>query len=140
MKILTFLLLISISFGAIAAPILPANIPSSSLSNLENGAFKHVVLFWLKHPDSQEDRDKFVASLENFVNNSKYIQSMHLGTPASTDRTVIDKSYTYIMILTFDSKEEQDKYQDEAVHKQFIAESENLWEKVVVYDSENMWE
>lgn len=62
---------------------------------------------------------------------------MHLGFAANTNRPVIDNTYTYCMVLTFTSKEEQDKYQDEAGHKTFISESENLWKKVVVYDSIN---
>ena len=101
--------------------------------------FAHVVLFYLKNPNNQEDRDRFRANLEKFVNQSSYIKSMHLGEPASTDRSVVDRSYTYIMILKFPSKEDQDKYQEERAHKIFISESESLWEKVVVYDSENLW-
>ena len=105
----------------------------------ESESFAHVVLFWLKNPESTSDREKFRTSLEKFVDQSVYIKSMHLGEPASTNRSVIDRSYSYIMILKFDSREDQDKYQEEAGHKLFIQESEMLWEKVVVYDSENLW-
>jgi len=103
------------------------------------GEFAHVVLFWLKNPDNQQERKKFEASLGTFVKNSKYIKSMHFGPPANTDRPVIDNTYTYCMILTFTSKEEQDKYQDEPGHKTFISESEDLWKKVTVFDSVNSW-
>ena len=103
------------------------------------GEFAHVVLFWLKNPDSTEDKAAFRKSLENFINQSKYVKTMHLGEPAGTNRDVIDRSYTYMMILTFSSREEQDAYQEEEVHKQFVRESENLWSKVTVYDSNNLW-
>ena len=101
------------------------------------GEFAHVVLFWLKNPDNQQERKKFESSLETFIKNSEYVKSMHFGSPANTDRPVIDKTYTYCMILTFTSKEKQDKYQDEQGHKKFISESEDLWKKVVVFDSVN---
>jgi hypothetical protein len=112
---------------------------SPSEGMIDSVEFAHVVLFWLKSPDNQADRDSFRTSLEKFVNQSTYIKSMHLGEPSSTNRSVVDRSYTYIMILKFASKEDQDKYQEESGHKLFIAESEELWEKVVVYDSENLW-
>jgi hypothetical protein len=37
--------------------------------------------------------------------------------------------------LTFPSKEIQDLYQKEPAHLKFVEESQNLWERVVVYDS-----
>ena len=61
---------------------------------------------------------------------------MHIGTPAQTNRPVIDNSYTYSLIVTFPSKEEHDEYQQEEVHQVFIEEAKELWKKVLVYDSE----
>ena len=46
-----------------------------------------------------------------------------------------DGSFTYSLILSFPSKEIQDKYQAEPVHVKFVEESQHLWERVVVYDS-----
>ena len=102
------------------------------------GSFVHVVYFWLKEPTNNEIRQKFVKSLSNFIDNSAFIQSKHIGTPADTNREVIDNSYTYCLIVTFNSKEDQDKYQAEEGHIKFLEESKVLWEKVLVYDSENL--
>lgn len=104
----------------------------------ETGNFYHTVFFWLKNPDNEEENLFFKTSLKKFIQHSKYIQTKHIGTPASTNRTVIDCSYTYNLVLSFRNKEDQDKYQVEEVHKQFIEECKDLWEKVVVYDSENI--
>lgn len=112
-------------------------IAKEKAGTVSRGEFAHVVLFWLNNPDNLQERKKFEASLEKFIKNSEYIKTIHLGSPANTNRPVIDNTYTYCMILTFTSKEEQDKYQDEPGHKAFIAESEELWEKVIVYDSVN---
>jgi hypothetical protein len=105
----------------------------------EQGNFAHTVYFWLNNPDNMVERDAFEASLTNFLDNSEYIQTMHVGVPAATgQRDVVDASYTYSLLLTFKDKAAQDKYQDDVVHKQFIEESSYLWSKVVVYDSENI--
>ncbi|MRX47165.1 Dabb family protein [Pedobacter puniceum] len=110
----------------------------SVMAQKENGKFVHTVLFWLKNPESKEDRLKFETSLTTFLKASKHISSMHLGTPASTNRPVIDNSYSYCLMVTFVSKEAHDKYQEETAHKVFIKESEHLWSKVLIYDSENI--
>ena len=97
--------------------------------------FLHNVYFWLKNPDSQEDRAAFERSLKKFIHSSKYAKTLFIGKPAETPRDVVDNSWTYSLALTFPSKEIQDKYQTEDVHLTFIKESKDLWERVQVYDS-----
>ena len=105
---------------------------------MNQGNFAHNVFFWLKNPDSAVDRAAFEKSLTNFINQSVFIKTKHVGTPAQTDREVIDSTYTYSLLLTFETKKDHDAYQIEPNHKQFIEESSPLWEKVVVYDSVNI--
>lgn len=97
--------------------------------------FSHTVFFWLKNPDNAADRMAFETSLKKFLDNSGYAKTKFIGTPPRASRDVVDGSFTYSLILTFDSAESQQEYQDEAPHKLFIAESEKLWTKVIVYDS-----
>ena len=97
--------------------------------------FAHVVYFWLNNPDSREDREAFEKSLKKFLNSSEYAGTRFIATPANTLRDVVDNSWTYSIILTFPSKEIQDKYQNEPVHLQFIEEASHLWDRVQVYDA-----
>ncbi|WP_041579324.1 Dabb family protein [Zunongwangia profunda] len=97
--------------------------------------FTHVVYFWLNNPDSEQDRADFLKSLNKFMENSLYAKTKFIGEPAGTPREVVDGSFTYSLILSFPSKEIQDKYQKEKAHLKFIEESENLWKRVQVYDS-----
>lgn len=97
--------------------------------------FTHVVYFYLKNPDSAEDRKAFETSLKKFMDKTQYAKTKFIGVPAGTPRDVVDNSYTYSLILTFPSKEIQDKYQTEPAHSVFIDESSHLWKKVQVYDS-----
>lgn len=96
--------------------------------------FVHHVYFWLKKPITRETRLKFENGLKKLVT-IETIVGKHLGTPAATDRGVIDSTYSYSLLLTFKSKEDQDIYQTHPTHLKFIDECEELWEKVLVYDS-----
>jgi len=129
-----------IFLGLITAILLMTNLATSHAQELQSGdkEFVHTVFFWLKDPESKTDRAKFERSLKTFINSSQFIQKKHLGIPAGTNREVIDRSYTYCLSLTFRSKADQDKYQTEDVHLAFIKESEDLWKKVIVYDSESI--
>lgn len=103
------------------------------------GYFKHTVFFWLQQPDDKTSREAFETSIKKFIDSSKYVQTKYLGTPAKTNRSVIDSSYSYCLAVDFLTKEDHDNYQEEPAHKLFIEESAALWEKVLVYDSVSIW-
>jgi hypothetical protein len=98
-------------------------------------SFAHGGYFWLHNPDSQADRQDFEASLSKFLSRSQYAKTKFIGTPPVASREVVDGSFTYSLIVTFESAEAQAAYQKEQPHRDFIAESEHLWKKVIVYDS-----
>lgn len=111
---------------------------SQSKEQTFDHAFAHVVYFWLKNPDSKADRAKFEASLQKFLDNSQYAKTKFIGKPPKAIRAVVDDSFTYSLILSFDSAEAQAAYQVEPPHLVFVNECEELWEKVIVYDSEGL--
>ena len=104
---------------------------------IESGGFLHSVYFWLKNPNSEEDRKAFEKHLMTFIDNSQFVKSKFIGTVAPSERDVVDSSYTYALVLTFSSKKDQDNYQAEPVHSKFVKDAQHLWEKVVVYDAFN---
>lgn len=99
------------------------------------GKFVHSVYFWLNDPESESDRQAFLASLYKFVQHSEYITAYHVAPPANTPREVVDNSYTFNLVATFESRELQDLYQNEQIHKDFIAEAGHLWKEVRIFDS-----
>ncbi|MBC3766205.1 Dabb family protein [Neptunicella marina] len=105
---------------------------------IEAGGFVHSVYFWLHNPDSQQEREAFEKHLTTFIDASDYVKSKHIGTRASSDRDVVDSSYDYTLVVTFDNKAQQDKYQSEPVHLKFVKDASHLWKKVVVYDSQSI--
>ena len=106
-------------------------------SNFDS-TFTHVVYFWFKEPNNHADRVKFEASLKKFLDNSQYAKTKFIGKPPKAIRDVVDDTFTYSLILTFESAEDQAAYQTEPPHLVFIEECQDLWEKVIVYDSEGI--
>jgi len=100
--------------------------------------FAHTVYFWLKNPDSEADCKAFEVSLQKFLDNSAFAKTKFIGKPPRASRDVVDGSFTYSLIVTFESAEAQQNYQDEAPHKLFVEESSKLWTKVIVYDSQGI--
>ena len=101
-----------------------------------NESFVHIVLFWLKNPKEEADREAFKKHIQTLLDTSKHAKNKHLGVPAQTARFVVESSYTFCLKVTFDNLAEHDKYQIEAAHKLFISEAAYLWEKVLIIDSE----
>lgn len=97
--------------------------------------FVHVVLFWLEEPDNAEQRSQFESNLKTLVENSKHTYTNYIGTPPVATRDVVDDSFDYMLIVSFPSAAEQEAYQDEEAHLQFIDTTAELWSKVLVYDA-----
>ncbi|WP_149276592.1 Dabb family protein [Pareuzebyella sediminis] len=100
--------------------------------------FAHTVYFWLKNPNSVEDQKAFETSLQKFLDHSAFAKTKFIGKPPKASRDVVDGSFTYSLIVTFESAEAQQKYQEEPPHKLFVEESSDLWSKVIVYDSQGI--
>jgi hypothetical protein len=95
----------------------------------------HHVFFWLKNPDSKEDQDKLIAGLRK-LEKIETIRSLQIGIPAATEkRDVVDNSYAVSELMFFDDVAGQNVYQDHPLHKKFIEDCSQLWDRVVVYDS-----
>lgn len=97
--------------------------------------FVHVVYFWLNNPDNQEERKQFEASLYKLLEDSRYAKTNFVGIAPKAIRDVVDDSFTYNLLVTFESEEAQESYQVEEAHLKFIEEAKHLWKKVVVYDA-----
>ncbi|RAJ85555.1 stress responsive alpha/beta barrel protein [Chitinophaga dinghuensis] len=99
--------------------------------------FVHVVNFYLKPDLSQEDIKRFEAGVSSLAAIEE-IAVNNIGKPASTDRPVIDKSYSYCLLCVFNNQAMHDIYQTHPVHLTFIDNCKHLWEKVIIFDSETI--
>jgi hypothetical protein len=104
--------------------------------NLTN-KFIHHVFFWLKNPDSKEDKAALIEGLKKLTE-IETIRKYHIGEAAATNRDVIERSYSVSWTLIFNSLEDEEMYQPHPIHKKFVEECSHLWNKVVVYDTESI--
>jgi len=98
-------------------------------------SFVHAVYFWLNNPENEADRKAFEKALYTLLENSEFTKTNYLGTPPEAIRDVVDDSFTYCLIVTFENEESQEAYQVEPAHLKFIEDAGHLWNKVVVYDA-----
>lgn len=99
--------------------------------------FVHVVNFWLKKGLSEADILKFEVGV-NTLAEVETVDVFSVGKPANTDRPVIDRSYDYCLVITFENISGHDIYQTHPIHLKFIEDCASLWDKVLIYDSESI--
>jgi hypothetical protein len=94
----------------------------------------HHVFFWLKNPSSTEDQARLIEGVKTLKQVST-VRQLFVGVAAETEeRSVVDSSYSVSELLFFDDLHGQKIYQDDPIHKKFIEDCGQLWDKVVVYD------
>lgn len=97
--------------------------------------FVHTVYFWLKADLTHEQHAVFQRGLES-LSSIEMLTFFHVGTPAATDRPVVDRSYDYALVVAFDSQAGHDAYQVHPQHLAFVEQYKANWERIRVYDSE----
>lgn len=121
--------------GAAVAVSAETKVPDTTAKKEALPKLLHHVFFWLKNPDSAEDRAALIAGVKS-LGAIETVRAIHVGIPASTEkREVVDNSYHVSELLCFDDVEGQNVYQVHPLHQKFIDEHSHLWSKVVVYDA-----
>ncbi len=96
----------------------------------------HHVLFWLKPDTSDDQKQAFREGLQT-LEKINSVKNFHVGTPSVIERAVVDRSYTFSLLLFFEHLEAHDAYQVDELHKAFLERFRSLFEKVVIYDAES---
>lgn len=96
--------------------------------------FVHSVYFWLRDDLSPELRATFVEGARSLTT-IESVKHGFLGTPAGTDREIIDRSYSYALVVFFEDEAAHDDYQVHPVHDRFRETCGGSWKKIVIYDA-----
>ena len=96
--------------------------------------FVHSVYFWLRDDLSPADSAKFVDGIRSLTT-IDVVQLGVIGTPAGTNREIIDRSYSYALVVTFPDEAAHDAYQVHPVHDAFRENCAGFWKKIVIYDA-----
>lgn len=99
--------------------------------------FLHTVLFWLRPDLSPAQIADFAAGVRQLMM-IPTVRFRYLGTPAETDRPVIDRTYSFKLVVGFDDRAGHDVYQDIDVHLDFIKRFSSYWTKVQIYDAHGL--
>jgi hypothetical protein len=97
----------------------------------------HVVLFWAKADLAAAERADFAGGLQTLLS-IPTVSAGWVGTPAVTDRAVVDRSYTFALTLRFADMAAHDAYQIDPIHNAFHARCSRYWTKVAVYDVDDL--
>jgi hypothetical protein len=118
--------------SALASGVVATNLTTAGTASKE--VFVHHVLFYLKDPGNAADKAKLLEGL-NKLAKCPTIKMVNIGEPATTNREVIKRDYTYSWLCLFDSPADEEAYQKHPIHDDFRNNYAQLWEKVVIYDS-----
>lgn len=97
--------------------------------------FIHHVFFWLKE-NNESNRSRLIDGLQK-LSSVKTIKQHHIGIPANTNRDVVENTYSVSWMILFDNAADQESYQVDPDHLNFVKECSHLWNKVVVFDTIN---
>jgi hypothetical protein len=104
-------------FIATAATVAAGTVVASAMPSIKKLlydkqiSYVHHALFWLKNPDSKEDRDKLVAGVKS-LGKIEHIKELHVGVVASTEkRDVVDNSWGVSEVMFFADLAGQATYQ-----------------------------
>ena len=104
------------------------------MASVISTGFVHTVFFWLKEKENSTHQAALKAGIEKLATIPE-IKIAYIGSPADTDRDVIDNTYNYSITFIFDSETDQATYQTHPDHLLFIDNCAYLWARVQVYDA-----
>ena len=97
--------------------------------------YLHYLMFWLDSKLSNEQ----VKDFQNFFEGLKklpYQKNLRYGVPAnSTPRAVLDNSFTYNVVMEFDSLEDLEAYGKLPEHIALVQKYKPFFVKMMVHDS-----
>ena len=118
--------------GATAAGAALAQAPA-----MAGRVFVHHVYFWLKEPSDAQAREALIGGLRRLRAAPDILWS-HIGLPAESERGVVDDSYSVSWLVFLADRAAEERYQVDPIHLKFVEECSPLWERVVVYDTEQV--
>jgi quinol monooxygenase YgiN len=96
--------------------------------------FIHSVYFSLRDDLSPAERRRFEDGIRSLVAIGA-VERGYIGTPAATDRAIIDRNYTHALILSFADERAHDAYQVHPVHDRFREQCAGYWSGIRIFDT-----
>ena len=123
---------LSLSALVTAAAVLP--LESSARPKTKKNYLVHHIFYWLKNPDSAEDRNKLIEGLEKLCT-IRSVKIYQVGQPETFKKDAPDKSYHLSLLTIFEGKEGLESFHKDPIHDAFVKEYKGLWDKKLGFDS-----
>ena len=94
----------------------------------------HQVFYWLKNPDSIEDKQKLIDGLHELVT-VKQIKYSYVGEPQVYKADDALKGYHVSLLMVFNEPKGIDDYHKDDIHQKFVKECGGLWSKTIKFDA-----
>ncbi|WP_257670337.1 Dabb family protein [Parapedobacter tibetensis] len=121
--------------GLLAACASPSTNQETEETMENEEVIAHYVLFWLNDDLSEDEINNFVGFFE-VLKTIPTIKSLHYGRAANThQRDVVDNSFTYNLLVFFDTMDDLNVYETHPIHVEAIEKYSKYWRKVAVHDS-----
>lgn len=120
--------------GAIGAVPVWAGCSNEGEKTDMDGKWLHHVFFWLKQATDENRRKQFRHALLKLAS-IETVRYKHIGMPASTNREIIDSTYTFSLLVVFDDEKGHAVYQEHPIHDEFREKFGDWWSHIQIYDT-----
>lgn len=134
MKILLILSFFMVTLMSCENQSKSTNTTQESTTMATRAPFIHTVFFYLNEDVTDDQKLAFEKGMEK-LGTCSTIANYRIGKPAMTPRDIVDNDYGYCWIVEFANAQDQDAYQTDPIHLEFIDAYKDLWKDVKVYDS-----
>ena len=97
--------------------------------------FFHNVFFWMRDNGDPSEARRLAEGCKTFLTGIPGIVRLTVGTPAGTQRDVVDNSYGVALLVEFVDASACHAYDSHPDHLRFIAKCSQFWSRVQVYDT-----
>ncbi|MBS7229440.1 Dabb family protein [Flavobacterium psychroterrae] len=127
--------IVNTAIASIATVGMAKAFAAEPLKSTEKKFYNHYLLFWLKKDLTPKQVEDFVQFFKD-LSKLPYLKSIHYGTPAnSSPRAVLDNSFSYNVVMTFESLEDLETYGKLPEHLATVKKYSIFWDKMQVHDS-----
>lgn len=94
----------------------------------------HTVIFALKKDAPANEADALIADSQKLLAKIPSVREIRAGKPADKATPIAAKDYQVGLLVLFDDADGLQTYLDHPLHKEYVANHEKNFEKVVIYD------
>lgn len=93
----------------------------------------HTAYFWFKESATHEQIENFKKEADG-LRDIEVVEALYYGVPSATNRSSVEKSYDFAVVVHFENLAAHDIYQSHDIHQTLLKNHSAIWERVMVTD------